>query len=170
MPAATPILYGIGGKPATRCGSKSVHDHQSRGRNGFKSIFPPTLQKPDQRIEHHRWNEHQLFRRPFGRHLDVQNLLVKVDTDFFRHMSIDFAEQINDIQKEIFKEAGMEFNMNSPQQLGFILFEKLQLPVQRKTMKTKSYSTDVKVLMKLASSGFNITFRIWIIKKLDFNL
>ena len=89
--------------------------------------------------------------------MDMELNGIKIDTDFFRHMSIDFAEQINDIQKEIFKEAGMEFNMNSPQQLGFILFEKLQLPVQRKTMKTKSYSTDVKVLMKLASSGFNIT-------------
>ncbi len=48
----------------------------------------------------------------------------------------------------------MEFNINSPQQLGLVLFEKLGLPVQKKTIKTKSLSTDVKVLNRLASSGF----------------
>ena len=38
-------------------------------------------------------------------------------------------------------EAGMEFNINSSQQLGYVLFEKLQLPTQKKTGKTKAYST-----------------------------
>jgi DNA polymerase-1 len=45
----------------------------------------------------------------------------------------------------------MEFNINSPQQLGELLFEKLQLPGQKKTAKTKRYSTDVNVLKKLAA-------------------
>ncbi|MDY6974271.1 MAG: DNA polymerase, partial [Thermodesulfobacteriota bacterium] len=52
---------------------------------------------------------------------------------------------------EIFEEAGMEFNISSPQQLGYVLFEKLQLPVQNKTAKTKRYSTDARVLEKLAA-------------------
>jgi DNA polymerase-1 len=58
---------------------------------------------------------------------------------------------MKEIEREIFDEAGMEFNINSPQQLGYVLFEKLQLPVQKKTSKTKKYSTDVRVLKKLTA-------------------
>jgi DNA polymerase-1 len=58
---------------------------------------------------------------------------------------------MEEMEREIFDEAGMEFNINSPQQLGYVLFEKLGLPVQKKTIKTRSYSTDVKVLKKLSA-------------------
>ncbi|MBW1806245.1 MAG: DNA polymerase I, partial [Deltaproteobacteria bacterium] len=88
--------------------------------------------------------------------MDMELAGIKVDAAFLEQMSKRFTEQIRELQKEIYKEAGMEFNINSPQQLGFILFEKLQLPVQKKTAKTKAYSTDVKVLNKLASSNFKI--------------
>ena len=86
--------------------------------------------------------------------MDMELAGIKVDTAFFKEMSINFAGQIREIQQKVYEEAGMEFNMNSPQQLGYVLFEKLQLPVQKKTSKTKAYSTDVKVLKKLASSNF----------------
>ncbi|MFN3534808.1 MAG: DNA polymerase, partial [Desulfatiglandales bacterium] len=46
---------------------------------------------------------------------------------------------------------GMEFNINSPQQLSYVLFEKLKLPTLKKTEKTKAFSTNVKVLNQLAS-------------------
>jgi DNA polymerase-1 len=62
-----------------------------------------------------------------------------------------YSVQLKEIEKEIYEEAGFEFNIQSPQQLGHVLFEKLQLPVQKKTSKTRSYSTDVSVLKKLAS-------------------
>jgi DNA polymerase-1 len=61
------------------------------------------------------------------------------------------SQQLTDLENEIYKEAGMEFNINSPHQLGTVLFEKLQLPGQKKTAKTKKYSTDVNVLKKLAA-------------------
>ncbi|MBN1849922.1 MAG: DNA polymerase I [Deltaproteobacteria bacterium] len=88
--------------------------------------------------------------------MDMEQAGIKIDTLFFKDMSRRFSEQIRDLQRDVFKEAGMEFNMNSPQQLGFVLFEKLQMPVQGKTVKTKNYSTDVKVLKKLASSNYKI--------------
>jgi DNA polymerase-1 len=88
--------------------------------------------------------------------MDMEFTGIKIDTPFFSQMSRDFAKQIQGIQEEIFKEAGMEFNINSSQQLGFVLFEKLRLPVQGKTIKTKAYSTDVKVLKRLASADFRI--------------
>jgi len=82
--------------------------------------------------------------------MDMEMAGIKIDTAFFQDMSVRFAQEMEDIEREIFEEAGMEFNLNSPQQLGYVLFEKLQLPVQKKTIKTKRYSTDVKVLEKLA--------------------
>jgi len=56
------------------------------------------------------------------------------------------------VEKTIHSEAGMEFNLNSPQQLGKVLFEVLKLPGGKKTAKTRRYSTDVKVLQKLSES------------------
>lgn len=55
--------------------------------------------------------------------------------------------QIENLKKEIYELCGEEFNINSTQQLGVILFEKLQLPVYKKTK--KGYSTDVDILEKL---------------------
>jgi len=88
--------------------------------------------------------------------MDMEFAGILIDIPFFKEMSRLFTGKIMDVQKMIFQQAGMEFNINSPQQLGFILFEKLGLPTQKKTTKTKSYSTDVKVLNKLASTGFEI--------------
>ena len=76
---------------------------------------------------------------------------ITIDAGFFQQMSTGFAKQMKELEREIYDEAGTEFNINSPQQLGQVLFEKLQLPVQKKTAKTKRYSTDVKVLKKLSA-------------------
>ncbi|MBW1850265.1 MAG: DNA polymerase I [Deltaproteobacteria bacterium] len=76
---------------------------------------------------------------------------IRINAGFFQQMSTGFAKQMKELERAIYDEAGMEFNINSPQQLGQVLFEKLQLPVQKKTAKTKRYSTDVKVLKKLSA-------------------
>ena len=81
--------------------------------------------------------------------MDMEMTGIRIDAGFFKQMSSRFSGQLKELQKNIFDEAGVEFNINSPQQLGEVLFEKLQLPVQKKTAKTKRYSTDVKVLKKL---------------------
>ncbi|HVR40876.1 MAG TPA: DNA polymerase, partial [Thermoanaerobaculia bacterium] len=59
------------------------------------------------------------------------------------------------LERDIYKEAGNEFNINSPQQLGHILFEKLNYPVIKKT-KTKGFSTSQDVLEELAEHGFAV--------------
>ena len=69
--------------------------------------------------------------------MDMEMRGIKIDRDFFTQMSLRFAKQLRRLEREIFDEAGMEFNLNSPQQLGEVLFEKLQLPGQKKTAKTK---------------------------------
>jgi DNA polymerase-1 len=73
---------------------------------------------------------------------------IRVDMDLLQELSQEFGEKLVALEKEIYKLAGQEFNINSPRQLGEILFEKLKLPHGRKT-KT-GYSTDVKVLEKLS--------------------
>ena len=75
---------------------------------------------------------------------------VKVDTGRLREISLEFEGVLSTLTEKIYQLAGETFNINSPQQLGKILFEKLQLPGAKKT-KT-GFSTDVDVLTKLAQT------------------
>ena len=68
----------------------------------------------------------------------------RVDTDVLRDLDTQFAARIEELARGIYSQAGETFNILSTKQLGVILFEKLQLPAQRKT-KT-GYSTDSDVL------------------------
>jgi DNA polymerase I len=74
---------------------------------------------------------------------------VVLDIPFLEEMSVDFAEKMDTLVGQIYESAGEEFNVNSTQQLGEILFEKIGLKSVRKT-KT-GYSTDIEVLQKLES-------------------
>jgi len=73
---------------------------------------------------------------------------VKLDLPLLSIMSKEFEVQLQRISQEIYDLAGEDFNINSPQQLGKILFEKLKLPGGKRT-KT-GYSTDVEVLTELS--------------------
>lgn len=73
---------------------------------------------------------------------------ILLDPQILSGMSSEFEEKIADLEEQIYRLAGHAFNINSPRQLGEILFDELGLPHGRKT-KT-GYSTDAKVLEKLA--------------------
>ncbi len=73
---------------------------------------------------------------------------IAIDEAQLIQMGQDLDLKIDSLAQEIYLQAGEEFNINSPKQLGEILFEKLKLPVGRKT-KT-GYSTDVEVLTNLS--------------------
>ncbi|MBR3309097.1 MAG: DNA polymerase I [Lachnospiraceae bacterium] len=73
---------------------------------------------------------------------------IRVEKDVLDSYSKELSASIAELEKEIYEEAGEEFNINSPKQLGVILFEKLKLPHGKKT-KT-GYSTSADVLEKLA--------------------
>ena len=75
---------------------------------------------------------------------------IAIDSDRLRTLSKSFADQLDGLEDSIYGLAGESFNINSSQQLGHILFEKLKLPVQKKTKKRTRYSTDVNVLTTLA--------------------
>jgi len=75
---------------------------------------------------------------------------IRVDKDRLAEFSKDLSFQLEQTEQQIYTAAGEEFNINSSQQLGRILFDKLQLPVQKKTKKKTAYSTDVDVLTALS--------------------
>ncbi|MBW2605804.1 MAG: DNA polymerase I, partial [Deltaproteobacteria bacterium] len=75
---------------------------------------------------------------------------VCVDREKLMDLSKSFEHQLEQLESMIYSIAGEEFNIRSSQQLGRILFEKLKLPVQKKTRKKTGYSTDVNVLTALA--------------------
>ncbi len=73
-----------------------------------------------------------------------------IDKQRLQELSKSFEHQLDALEGSIYGLAGEAFNINSSQQLGRILFEKLKLPVQKKTKKKTGYSTDVDVLNVLA--------------------
>ncbi|MEG0250096.1 MAG: DNA polymerase I [Peptostreptococcus sp.] len=78
---------------------------------------------------------------------DMEYAGIYTDTDIVDSLGKEFDEIIQTTEKKVFEYSGEEFNVNSPKQLGVILFEKLELPVIKKT-KT-GYSTNAEVLEKL---------------------
>lgn len=79
---------------------------------------------------------------------DMETAGVKIEAEALKFYGDQLGAKIVELEKQIFELAGEEFNINSPKQLGVILFEKLQLPHAKKT-KT-GYSTAADVLDKLA--------------------
>ena len=75
---------------------------------------------------------------------------VLVDREILDELSASLREDLIALEKEIYEKAGTEFNINSPKQLGEVLFDKMGLPPGKKT-KTGQYSTAESVLTKLAS-------------------
>ena len=81
---------------------------------------------------------------------EMEETGIKIDKKYFSEFQNELEEKINMLQSDIYKLADEEFNIDSPQQLGEVLFEKLQIPSGKKT-KT-GYSTNVEVLEMIASN------------------
>ena len=75
---------------------------------------------------------------------------INVDTDFLKELSVALSDDILRLEKSIYEQAGEEFNIASPKQLGVILFEKLELVKKPKKTKSGQYSTAEDVLSYLA--------------------
>ena len=82
------------------------------------------------------------------RQMEMQGICV--DRRQLLTLSDLFQRELQSLEIQIYREAGESFNIKSSQQLGRILFDRLQLPVQKKTRKRTGYSTDVEVLTILA--------------------
>ncbi|MEE9566454.1 MAG: DNA polymerase I, partial [Desulfobacteria bacterium] len=82
--------------------------------------------------------------------VDMEMFGICVERERLKAVSKDFERQLDAMEDRIYAIAGESFNIKSHKQLGRILFEKLKLPIQKKTKKKTGYSTDVEVLTTLS--------------------
>ncbi|MDN3607591.1 DNA polymerase I [Kaistella yonginensis] len=75
---------------------------------------------------------------------------ISLDKNWLAQESIDLENDLRALEKTIFELSGEEFNMNSPKQLGEVLFEKMQLDPKAKKTKSGQYATSEDILQKLA--------------------
>jgi DNA polymerase-1 len=82
--------------------------------------------------------------------VDLERAGIRVDGRALGSQAVHVDQELGTRSAQIFEMAGEEFNINSPQQLSRILFDKLQLPTLKRNIKTKTASTAVEVLEELA--------------------
>jgi DNA polymerase I len=137
-------FYGKGAKQHVPEEEK-LADHLARKSQALLDLAPilkTELEKNDQ------FNLFSELEMPLSKVLaDMELTGVAVSEDALKEMGEDLLKRLAELENEIHSLAGVDFNINSPKQLGEILFEKLQLPSAKKT-KT-GYSTSADVLEKL---------------------
>jgi DNA polymerase I len=138
-------VYGKGAK-------RRVPDEKTLGEHLVRKAA--ALASLKEKLENELWenDQHELFsslEMPLSLVLaDMEYQGIKLDMDRLGNMGEEIKGRLAEIETKIFEMAGEQFNINSPKQLGIILFEKLGLPAAKKT-KT-GYSTSADVLEKLA--------------------
>lgn len=139
------VVYGKGAKKAIP-EQKVIAEHAGRKATAVFSLQP----KLEQRLnENEQYDLYRNLELPLATILSqMESQGVSVDRHRLVEMGAELTAKLKDIEEDIYEVAGEKFNINSPKQLGVILFEKLGLPVIKKT-KT-GYSTAADVLEKLA--------------------
>ena len=143
---ANETIYGKGAKWSIP-EEKVLAEHVSRKAFAIWSLQP---------IVEEKLKENEQFNLYYDLELPLATILgsmesegIKVDFSTLEKMGEELTQKITQLENEIYELAGEKFNINSPKQLGVILFEKLELPAVKKT-KT-GYSTAADVLEKLKS-------------------
>ncbi|MCS6904044.1 MAG: DNA polymerase I [Bacteroidia bacterium] len=85
---------------------------------------------------------------------------VCIDVDFLREYSLELEKELGRIEQNIYQLSGTTFNINSPRQLGEVLFEKLGLRKQATLTATGQYATSEKILIELAEEGHELPLQI----------
>jgi DNA polymerase-1 len=91
--------------------------------------------------------------------LGMESAGIKVDVLKLKKLSADFEKRLAELEREIHKIAGREFNVGSPKQLGEILFDEQKLPGGKRN-KSGSWATDVSILEDLAAQGHALPVKI----------
>ncbi|WP_343799544.1 DNA polymerase I [Bacillus carboniphilus] len=137
-------VYGKGAKRRIPEGAP-LHEHITRKANAVFELRNTAMDKLEENNQLTLFSELEF---PLAKVLaEMEHTGVQVDKERLEQMKKELAEKLDEIEKRIYELAGEKFNINSPKQLGVILFERLGLPVIKKT-KT-GYSTSADVLEKL---------------------
>ncbi|MDP9739766.1 UNVERIFIED_ORG: DNA polymerase-1 [Bacillus sp. B2I3] len=140
------VFYGKGAKRKIP-EEAELREHIARKSKAIFSLKEPMIDKLQEFEQYHLFTELELPLSIILANMEWQG--IKVDIGRLKNMGQELAIRLRNIEARIFELAGEAFNINSPKQLGAILFEKLELPVMKKT-KT-GYSTSADVLEKLES-------------------
>ncbi|TWE03982.1 DNA polymerase I [Peribacillus frigoritolerans] len=140
------VFYGKGAKRKIP-EEAELREHIARKSKAIFSLKEPMIDKLQEFEQYHLFTELELPLSIILANMEWQG--IKVDIGRLKNMGQELAIRLRNIEVRIFELAGEAFNINSPKQLGAILFEKLELPVMKKT-KT-GYSTSADVLEKLES-------------------
>ncbi|MFU2013917.1 DNA polymerase I [Peribacillus butanolivorans] len=154
------VFYGKGAKRKVP-EEAELRDHIARKAKAIFSLKEPMVEKLQEFEQYHLLTELELPLSIILANMEWQG--VKVDIGRLKNMGQELAIRLKTIEGRVFDLAGEAFNINSPKQLGVILFEKLELPVLKKT-KT-GYSTSADVLEKLESQH-NIVKEILLYRQL----
>ncbi|KRN29744.1 DNA polymerase I [Lactobacillus selangorensis] len=140
-------VYGTGAHRSMPEDANVFYQHLTQKAAAIYQLEPDLYQK----LKDH--EQDQLFRdmeMPLSVVLAEMEIAgITVDAERLKKMGAEFQQTLKVLEEKIYNEAGEKFNINSPKQLGVILFEKMNMPVIKKT-KT-GYSTSVDVLEKLKS-------------------
>lgn len=138
-------IYGKGAKLAVPEDAEIINQHVANKVEAYEQVKDPLLAKLEAVAATELFLTMELPLAVVLAKMEIEG--VKVDAAVLDEMNTLLLERIADMEKEIHELAGHEFNVNSPKQLGEILFDELGLPVIKKT-KT-GYSTAADVLEKL---------------------
>ena len=138
-------IYGKGAKLAIPEDAEIVNQHVANKVEAYEQVKSPLLAKLEAVAATELFLTMELPLAVVLAKMEIEG--VKVDAVALDEMNTLILERLADMEKEIHELAGREFNINSPKQLGEILFDELGLPVIKKT-KT-GYSTAADVLEKL---------------------
>lgn len=78
---------------------------------------------------------------------------VSIDSEYLNTLSEELKSKIMDLESKIFEIAGITFNVNSPKQVGEVLFDKLQITAKKKKRGKSAYSTSAEILEELAADN-----------------
>jgi len=96
------------------------------------------------------WNLYNEVELPLVQVLrEMEAAGVRIDVDKLKKAEVSLTEELNALEQQIYALAGEPFNINSPKQVGELLFDKLKLDSKAKKSKTGQYSTSEEVLMAL---------------------
>lgn len=138
-------VYGKGKSRHLPDDDATFFSHLAKKGRAIEDLKKPLIQKLH---DNEQWPLYTDIERPLSQVLAQMEIAgVHVDAETLKNMGSKLKERLAELEQAIYQEAGEEFNINSTKQLGTILFEKLKLPVIKKT-KT-GYSTSVEVLEKL---------------------
>ena len=138
-------VYSKGAKKGLPEDESVFFEHLARKIRTIEFLYEPILEELENKNQLNLYFDIELPLAHILGEMEIEGITLNAST--LQEMKGQFAERLKEIEQKVYAEAGEEFNLNSPKQLGVILFEKMKLPVIKKT-KT-GYSTAVDVLEKL---------------------